>query len=107
MSNEPVEVYCLGSYLAEEMEERGWTSVDVGMRMGGKSVDEHSMNIFIVDTILCCSATETMVIGADNYRALERAFGVSDGFFERLDSGWHDFPDRRVPFEVPDFLLSQ
>lgn len=104
---EPVEVFCLGSYLAEEMEERGWTSTDVGMRMGGGTADEHSINILTVDLILCCSIKENMVTAPDTYRALERAFGVSDGFFERLDSGWHKYPDRRAPFEVPDFLLSQ
>lgn len=40
--SEPVEVWHVGTYLAEEMEARGWSAKDVAERMGGENavVDE-------------------------------------------------------------------
>ena len=101
VEREPVEVFCLASYLAEEMEARGWTSSDVGVRMGG----ETALDTLTVDLLLAVQ-DDNLIISGDTYRALERAFGVSEGFFERLDSAWHKYPDRRVPFDAPDFLFS-
>lgn len=111
MSNKervPVEVFCLASFLAEEMEARGWTSVDVGVRMSADDISdsEISKNILVVDLLLAVQ-DDNMVITPQTYRELERAFGVSDGFFERLDAPWHKYPDRRVPFHAPDFLYSR
>lgn len=105
---EPVEVFCLASYLAEEMEARGWTSVDVGLRMGAddSSADDLGKNILVVDLLLAVQ-DDKLVIKPDLYRQLERAFGVSEGFFERLDAPWHKYPDRRAPFAAPDYLFSR
>jgi hypothetical protein len=104
----PVEVYCLASFLAEEMEARGWTSVDVGVRMcADDSSDlDISKNILVVDLLLAVQ-DDRLVISPETYRQLERAFSVSDGFFERLDAPWHKYPDRRAPFHAPDFLYSR
>lgn len=102
---EPVVVFSLAQYLGEEMEEREWTSWDVAARMGG---DDLPRNALMVDILLAVQGVprEKVVIGADIYRQLERAFGVSEGFLERLNSEWEKYPDRRSAFEAPEELFS-
>ncbi|MDB5531584.1 MAG: hypothetical protein JWR51_4687 [Devosia sp.] len=102
---EPVEVFSLAQYLGEEMDERGWTSWDVAARMGGKDL---SLDALTVDILLAVQGVprEKVVIGADMYRQLERAFGVSEGFLEALNAAWERYPDRRAAFEAPEDLFS-
>jgi hypothetical protein len=109
MSDErvPAQVFPLAQYLAEEMDERGWTAGDVGIRMGGKTLEEHGKNILVVDLLLAVTNDDRLVISPELYRELEAAFGVSEGFFERLDEGWRKYPERRVTFETPEHLFSR
>ena len=104
----PAEVFSLASYLAEEMEARGWTSMHVGIRMSADDSgrDEISRNILVVELLLACQ-DDGLVITPQLYRQLERAFGVSEGFFEQLNQLWLEYPDRRVKFEAPEYLFSQ
>lgn len=97
----PVQVFRLGQYLAEEMEERNWTSLDVAARMGG----EFGIDALVVDIILCLDDDRCVLKDADMIR-LERAFGVSEGFFHALDKPWRDHPDRRAPYDAPEHILS-
>lgn len=101
----PVEVFPLAQYLGEEMEERGWTSWDVGLRMGGETDEEVSKNAFVVELILSV-LDGSLKWTPELYRQLERAFGVSDGFFERLNQPWLQHPDKRAGYDAPDHLYA-
>lgn len=104
---EPIEVFSLAQYLAEEMEERDWNAGDVGIRMGGTTMEEHQKNILVVELFLACHDKENLLLNDEFYRPLERAFGVSAGFFERLHADWLKYPDRRAPFIAPEHLFSE
>ncbi len=85
----PAQVFSLAQYLGEEMDERGWTSWDVGSRMGGENEDQKSQDAFVVECILSV-LDGSLKWTPELYRQLERAFSVSEGFFERLNQPWLD-----------------
>ena len=101
----PAEVHSLASYLCEEMLAREWTSLDVARAMGGgtRSVER---NTLIVDLLLVVQR-DKLVVADETFRGLARAFGVSDDLFRNLDREWRRWPDRRVPFECPESILSR
>ena len=101
----PVEVWPLAYFLAEEMDARGWTAVDVAARMGGTSEQEVFRNAVIVDLILAVQK-DGCLIGDKTFNQLSRAFGVSAQYFRNLDVMWRKWPDRRVQFTVPEHLLA-
>ncbi|TXH08616.1 MAG: hypothetical protein E6R03_17870 [Hyphomicrobiaceae bacterium] len=98
---EPTVVHRLGQFLGEEMEERGWTSFDVAARMGS----DMAVDALFVDMVLVIDRPNA-VISVHDYRRLEKAFGVSEGFFERLDADWRKQPDRLAPYSPPDHILA-
>lgn len=96
------ETFRLGEYLGEEMEERGWTSLDVAARMAGESL---AVDALFVDFVLVIDDPRALISQRD-YRRLETAFGVSAGFFERLDAPWRERPGSLSPYEAPDHLFA-
>lgn len=101
MDREPVEVFPLAQYVAEEMEARGWTANDVAARMGG----DYATNAFVVDLLLAVHE-DKLIVDDDTFAGLSRAFGVSEQYFRNLDAVWRKWPDRRSEFECPEHLLS-
>lgn len=100
----PAEVFSLAEFLADEMLERGWTTLDVAVRMGG-TVDEMARNQLVVGLILSVQ-DDKLLLSDENFNDLARAFDVSADYFRNLDAGWRKHPDRRVPFEPSHRLFT-
>lgn len=99
--HEPMEVWPLASYLAEEMTERRWTSVDVAVRMGGS---EPAKDVLVVELLLSVQR-DTLIFDDDLLKRLGTAFGVSYEVFRNLDDVWRQNPTKRVPFEPDESLF--
>ena len=97
----PAEVFRLGEYLAEEMQERGWKSGDVAARMTG----EYGYNVFALELVLAIDDDE-LRIDDDLFDGLALVFDVHPEFFRNLHRTWLDHPDRRSEFDPPDDLFS-
>ena|GEM_PF-7101712 len=101
MSGE-AKTFRLGEYLGEEMDARDWTSMDVALRMGGESV---AVDALFVDFVLAIEDPRA-VISERDYRRLETAFGVSEGFFQSLDAAWRERPETLSSYEPPEHLYA-
>lgn len=99
MTRVPLEVYPLAQLIAEEMQERDWTAVDVAKRMVG----DYGMNIGIVNLVLCVHRDDMRLDDCIDNLAL--AFDVSAEMFRSLHQKWLDNPNARQPFECPEHLL--
>ena len=100
----PAEVWPLAAYLGEEMAARGWTTLDVAMRMGGRGKDEVAFDLLCLDMLMCVHK-DGLILG-DMPAKLSRAFGISPEYFVDLDAVWRAHPDRRVDYTPPDTLFS-
>ena len=101
----PAMVWPLADCLAEEMEERGWTCVDLAMRMPG----DYASNIGVINVILAISSTggpDTFTLGDDVAEGLALAFGVSPQLINGLHKSWVDNPQARQPFNCPEHLFA-
>jgi hypothetical protein len=95
----------LASYLAEEMEARGWRTTDVAIRMGGDA-EEIARNALALDVLLCVQK-DNLLVGDRLFSELAQAFDVSEELFRNLDAAWREAPsDRREEMEPPEHLLS-
>ena len=104
MTDKPVKVFCLAEYICEEMEDRGWTAVDVAIGMGG----EFTRTKLIIDFILAITPTnETCLIDDVTFARIAKAFGTSPGFFKGLHKEWTETenPAARSQFECPEHLF--
>lgn len=101
MERRPASVWPLGSFLAEEMQARGWTTDDVVRRMP-TLVPERDLMAFM---ITLCVHKDGLLIGDKMFYMLAAAFNVSEEFLRNLDKVWRDNPDAREPFECPDELF--
>lgn len=99
----PAQVFCLAELLSDELVERGWTTDDVALRMGG---DE---NQFIRDllgiNLIMCVHRDGLLIGDHLFDGLTKVFDVDPMFFRNIDTAWRKHPDRRTPFEPPDSIF--
>lgn len=100
----PAEVWPLASYIAEELDARGWNSDDLAIRMGYKTDEEYGVDLLSVGFLLSVQ-DDNLKVGDDLFRKLALAFDVSEQFFRNLDDVWRKHPDRRVEFECPDNLF--
>lgn len=68
-------VFCVGDYVAEELEARGWTSADAVAGLDG----EAAVNEAWLDLICCVPAwwKHEITFSADEAKRLEQIFGVS------------------------------
>lgn len=96
----PAMVWPLADYLAEEMDERGWTCVDVARRMPG----EYSSNIGVINVVLACCQKE-FIVSKDLAKRIATAFDVSPQYILKLHQVWTENPAARQPFECPNHLL--
>lgn len=88
----PAEVWHPGSYLMEEMIERGWTADDVAREMGGKTDKERIIDGLVVMAIcgeIILPDDENEEIGLETATKLARAFGTSQELWLNLDEAWH------------------
>lgn len=99
----PAEVWSLAEYLAEEMEERGWTVADVALRMGDES--EYGVN-FLAFGFCLAVQDDNFLLDDKTARGVARAFGVSEEFVRNLDNGWREQKTGRVAFECPEHLFA-
>ena len=97
----PAEVFWVGEYLCEEMEARGWTTGDVALRMGGRTAYDIGLDQLSFELLLCAQ-DEQVAVTDGIFAKLDKAFGVSAGFFSRLHEPWVTYPDRRSRFSGPD-----
>ncbi len=98
----PAQVFSLAEFLYDELVERGWKTEDAAIRMGTKG--GAAMDLFMLDLLLCCPE-EKFIIADEIFAGLGRAFGGDPDYFRRIDKQWHDHPERRSPFEVPDEIF--
>lgn len=96
----PAEVFSLAEMLADEMEARGWTCVDVARRMPG----DYAINVLIINFTLAIT-DEKLLLSDDTAEAFATAFGVSAEYIKNIHQMWGRWPDRRSPFECPEHLL--
>lgn len=102
----PAEVYSLAEHLYDEMQARGWTTIDVALRMGVKGDRDYNMDKLTVD-FLMASQEEKLLIGDDLFAGLSCAFGVTEKLFRGLHSYWLENPDRRVVFKCPEEIFGE
>lgn len=93
-------VWPLAAFLAEEMQTRKWTCVDVAQRMGG----QYDLDVGVINFVLAIEP-EKMKVDFDLIRRLALAFDVTPSFLHGLHQQWVDNPDGREPFECPDELF--
>ena len=96
----PAEVWPMASFMAEEMEARGWTAVDVAQRMPG----DYEKNALIVNLLLVVNK-ENLIIDSVECSRLGEAFGVDGEYFLNLHRYWLDHPIARQEFKCPEHLL--
>lgn len=96
----PASVWPLASYLADEMEARQWTAVDVASRMAG----DYPRNIILVNLILSIQH-DNMIIEDEVFDNLGSAFGLTATMLKNLHRYWIDCPKSREPFKCPEHLL--
>lgn len=100
ISMKPVSVWPLASYLADEMESRGWTCVDVALRMPGG----YAENVCMINLLMAVQDSR-MIMHEEIFDGLSEAFGISAIYFQKLHSQWLRWPDAREPFKCPEHLL--
>lgn len=96
----PVQVFSLAEHLADEMQARGWTCVDVARRMPG----DYAVNVGIINFTLAITE-EKITLCDETAEALAAAFDVSAESLKTIHQMWDQWPDRRSPFECPEHLL--
>lgn len=102
METQPVEVFSLAEYLAEEMQERGWKTEDAAVRM--QTSRGVAMDLFWLDIVMCVPE-EQIKLDDEFFTGLGRAFGVSAEMFNTIHQKWNDNPTARSTFNVPDDLF--
>ena len=98
----PAEVFCLAEHLYDEMKARGWTTESVAVRMGTRN--GAAMDLFCLDLVMAVQ-DDGLIIDAEMFEGLARAFGVSAEFFRSLHEAWLSHPDRRSAFECPEDIF--
>jgi hypothetical protein len=105
MSDRPAEVWPLAAFLVEEMEARGWRSIDVAMRMGATNVDGLARNLLALDLLLCVQ-NDGLLVGDRMFGNLARAFDVSEDYFRNLDAAWRNAPpESHVEWKCPETMF--
>lgn len=91
MSDEriPAEVFHVGEFIEDEMAARGWTSLDLALRMGGKTAEEIGLDRLSVD-LLCNVHHKDLLMGEKMAAKIAAAFGSSPEYWINLDKAWRD-----------------
>ena len=102
--HEPAEVFPLAEFLSDEIVARGWTTMDVAVRMGG-SEDEIMKNLLSVDLLMCVHK-DGLLVGDQLFVGLSRVFDVDESYLRTLDGIWRRWPHRRSKFRPPESIFS-
>lgn len=102
-SDGPAEVFHPSEYICDELEARGWTTLDVAKRMKTSRAWAH--DLFCIDLYLCVH-DDNLFLDDETCEGLARAFDVSPQLFRNLDTSWRKWPDRRSPFTPPESIFS-
>jgi len=99
----PAQVFCLAELLSDEMLERGWTTEDVVRQMStGRNL---AVDLCCIDMLMCVQ-DDNLLIDAETFDGLTRAFGVDPQFFRNIDAAWRAAPkERRADFDPPEQLF--
>ncbi len=97
----PAEVFPLAEYLVEEMQERGWKTGDLALRMPG----EYGLNLFCLEVMLAVS-DDRLLIDDSTFAGLSAALDVSEEMLRNLDEAWRQWPDRRSEFAAPEEIFT-
>lgn len=81
--------------IAEELLARGWSKEDLAIRMAFPDYDallvEVSKNMLVLDMYQAVGPTNPRCrIGETSGAKIDRAFGLSEGMINRLDTVWRD-----------------
>lgn len=98
------EVFCLAEYIAEEMDERRWTTTDVAIRMGDGA--SFGINCLTLELILAVQ-DDNLLLDDQTAKGIARAFDVSVEVIRNLDTRWRSQKCGRVPFVCPGHLFSR
>ena len=98
----PAEVHPLASFVAEELQARGWHTETLALRMNDKR--HFGQNLLAIDMLLAVQ-DDKLVIDDRLFDLMATAFGCSSEMLRSLDRQWRENPDQRVPFEAPDDLF--
>jgi len=101
---EPAEVFPLAEYLCDEIQARGWTTIDVALRMGGATEHEIAKDLLAVDVLLCVQ-NDKLEVGDRLFTALAKVFDVSEEFLRNLDAMWRRWPAKRAEFTPPESIF--
>ena len=101
MVRQSAERFCVGQYIQDELDVRGWTTRDCAERMGGDvDVDELTLDLHIA----CINAPpghaiHEAMMNQSTADGLERATGVSAGQWMRLDFAYRNWqpPPKDTP----------
>lgn len=95
----PAEGFCVGEYIRDELEERGWTTRDCAERMGGDvRVNELTLELHIacIDAPLD-HAIHRAKLNPETAAGLGRAFGTDAQGWLNLDAAyrrWYEYKMR-------------
>lgn len=97
----PAEGFCVGEYIRDELEYRGWTTRDCAERMGDE-VDVHDLTLQL--HIACIDAPldhaiHQALMSPNTAEGLERAIGVSADMWLALDAAYRRWHEHRMKGE--------
>lgn len=87
------EAFPVGSFIAEELAARGWSTLDLAQRMGGGNpvTDRLALDILIA------TDDPNVLLGFRGAVMLARAFGTSAEFWQRLEAAYRDWHPDTIP----------
>lgn len=86
----PAEAFPVGSFIAEELEARGWSVADLAARMPGNFI----RNALVLQVIIIVRSP-TLTLGSMAEK-LAGAFGTSPEFWHGLEKQYRDWHRRKV-----------
>lgn len=78
------------TFIVEEMMARGWTSDHLAVAMAMHSKHDACICKMKIDMYLTVAPQDDRLRLGETALEIERAFGVSDGLFTRLEQAWLD-----------------
>lgn len=97
----PVEVFRLAEYLVEELQERGWKTGDLALRMPG----DYGLNLLCVEMLLAVD-DDSLRIDDETFERMAVALDVNADMLRNLDRVWRDWPDRRSKYDAPNDIFT-
>lgn len=83
-ARKPAEVWPVGHFIENEMNERGWTRRELVSRLGGGATTELEIDLLIF------APTKGVLLGAETAADIARVFGTSAELWLNLDKAWQD-----------------